>query len=34
MFTIRRLTPKDLPRLNQFWIEHWGGYISEDSHHL
>ena len=25
MFTIRRLTPKDLPRLNQFWIEHWGG---------
>ena len=25
MFTIRRLTPKDLPRLNQFWTEHWGG---------
>jgi ribosomal protein S18 acetylase RimI-like enzyme len=25
MFTIRRLTPNDLPRLNQFWIEHWGG---------
>ena len=25
MFTIRRLTPKDLPHLNQFWIEHWGG---------
>ena len=22
---IRRLTPKDLPHLNQFWIEHWGG---------
>jgi len=25
VFTIRRLTPKDLPRLNQFWVEHWGG---------
>jgi ribosomal protein S18 acetylase RimI-like enzyme len=25
MFTIRRLTAKDLPRLNQFWTEHWGG---------
>jgi N-acetylglutamate synthase-like GNAT family acetyltransferase len=25
MFTIRRLTAKDLPRLNQFWIRHWGG---------
>lgn len=25
MFTIRHLTPKDLPHLNQFWIEHWGG---------
>ena len=25
MFTIRRLTPKDLPHLNRFWIEHWGG---------
>ena len=21
----RRLTPTDLPRLRQFWIEHWGG---------
>jgi ribosomal protein S18 acetylase RimI-like enzyme len=21
----RRLTPDDLPRLRQFWIEHWGG---------
>jgi ribosomal protein S18 acetylase RimI-like enzyme len=21
----RRLTPADLPRLRQFWIEHWGG---------
>ena len=25
MFTIRRLTPKNLPYLNLFWIEHWGG---------
>ncbi len=25
MFTIRRLTSKDMPRLNRFWIEHWGG---------
>jgi ribosomal protein S18 acetylase RimI-like enzyme len=25
VFTIRRLTPKDLPRLKQFWTEHWGG---------
>ncbi len=25
MFIIRRLTPNDLPGLNQFWIEHWGG---------
>lgn len=22
---LRRLTPSDLPRLRQFWIEHWGG---------
>ena len=22
---VRRLTPTDLPRLRQFWIEHWGG---------
>ncbi len=22
---IRRLSPADLPRLRQFWIEHWGG---------
>ena len=21
----RRLTPNDLPRLRQFWVEHWGG---------
>ena len=21
---VRRLTPADLPRLRQFWIEHWG----------
>ena len=25
MFSIRRLTPDDLPELRQFWIEHWGG---------
>jgi ribosomal protein S18 acetylase RimI-like enzyme len=24
---IRRLTSEDLPRLRQFWIEHWGGEI-------
>jgi ribosomal protein S18 acetylase RimI-like enzyme len=24
-FNLRRLTPADLPRLRQFWIEHWGG---------
>jgi ribosomal protein S18 acetylase RimI-like enzyme len=23
--TLRRLTQEDLPRLRQFWIEHWGG---------
>ena len=23
--TLRRLTTADLPRLRQFWIEHWGG---------
>jgi ribosomal protein S18 acetylase RimI-like enzyme len=22
---LRRLSPNDLPRLRQFWIEHWGG---------
>jgi len=22
---LRRLTPDDLPRLRQFWVEHWGG---------
>ncbi|HSG45302.1 MAG TPA: GNAT family N-acetyltransferase [Anaerolineales bacterium] len=25
MTSIRRLTHDDLPRLRQFWIEHWGG---------
>jgi len=25
MNTLRRLSPSDLPRLRQFWIEHWGG---------
>jgi ribosomal protein S18 acetylase RimI-like enzyme len=25
MLPLRRLTPEDLPRLRQFWIEHWGG---------
>ena len=25
MSTLRRLTRSDLPRLRQFWIEHWGG---------
>jgi ribosomal protein S18 acetylase RimI-like enzyme len=25
MFTIRRITAEDTPRLNQFWIEHWDG---------
>ena len=25
MLTLRRLTQEDLPRLRQFWIEHWGG---------
>ena len=24
MSAVRRLTPDDLPRLRQFWIEHWG----------
>jgi ribosomal protein S18 acetylase RimI-like enzyme len=23
--TLRRLSPEDLPRLRQFWIDHWGG---------
>ena len=22
---LRRLTPADLPRLRQFWVDHWGG---------
>ena len=25
MPTLRRLTETDLPRLRQFWVEHWGG---------
>jgi ribosomal protein S18 acetylase RimI-like enzyme len=25
MPALRRLTKEDLPRLRQFWIEHWGG---------
>ena len=25
--TVRRLTPEDLPRLRQFWVEHWGDAI-------
>jgi ribosomal protein S18 acetylase RimI-like enzyme len=25
MSTLRRLAQRDLPRLRQFWIEHWGG---------
>lgn len=25
MSTLRRLNQEDLPRLRQFWIEHWGG---------
>ena len=25
MSALRRLTQDDLPRLRQFWIEHWGG---------
>jgi hypothetical protein len=25
MSTLRHLTQDDLPRLRQFWIEHWGG---------
>ena len=25
MFTLRRLTQDDLPRLRRFWIEHWCG---------
>jgi GNAT superfamily N-acetyltransferase len=23
--SLRRLSPNDLPRLRQFWIDHWGG---------
>jgi DNA-3-methyladenine glycosylase I len=25
MTTLRRITPEELPRLRQFWIDHWGG---------
>ena len=25
MYTLRRLSSSDLPRLRQFWVEHWGG---------
>ena len=25
MTSLRRLTPDDLPRLRQFWVEHWDG---------
>lgn len=25
MTSLRRFTPDDLPRLRQFWVEHWGG---------
>jgi GNAT superfamily N-acetyltransferase len=25
MSTLRRLSERDLPRLRQFWIDHWGG---------
>ena len=25
MSTLRRLAQRDLPRLRQFWMEHWGG---------
>jgi len=25
MVTLRRTTPGNLPRLRQFWVEHWGG---------
>lgn len=25
MTSLRRLTRDDLPRLGQFWVEHWGG---------
>ncbi|HEY5731364.1 MAG TPA: GNAT family N-acetyltransferase [Anaerolineales bacterium] len=25
MSSIRRLIPDELPRLRQFWVEHWGG---------
>jgi ribosomal protein S18 acetylase RimI-like enzyme len=27
MTSLRRLTSDDLPRLRQFWVEHWGGEI-------
>ena len=27
MANVRRLTAADLPRLRQFWIDHWGGEI-------
>ena len=25
MANLRRINPGDLPRLRQFWVEHWGG---------
>jgi GNAT superfamily N-acetyltransferase len=25
MTPLRRINPEDLPRLRQFWVEHWGG---------
>lgn len=27
MFEPRRLTQNDIPRLRQFWVEHWGGEV-------
>jgi hypothetical protein len=27
MIALRRTTPEDLPRLRQFWVEHWGGEV-------
>jgi ribosomal protein S18 acetylase RimI-like enzyme len=31
---IRRLTSEDLPRLRQFWTEHWGGEIMITRGHI
>ena len=25
MTSLRRIDPEDLPRLRQFWVDHWGG---------